>query len=723
MSTYLYRLARWCFRHRGITVAGWLVVLITAGAIASASGGRTSDDVTIPGTEAQHSVTVLQQKLPAAAGASTTVVFAVPRGDVGTAKNRTAIKASVARLGHVAQVTVASDPFATRTVSPDHRVALATVTYDVDATKVKPSTLDALGPAVASARAAGVQVEFEGGVYPKAAAGNTTEAIGLMVAFFVILMTFGSLLAAGLPLLSAVVGVVGSGFAITIAASLTDISSASTSVAGLLGLSCGIDYALFILARHRGHLLEGMDPEESAGRSAGTAGSSVVFAGLSVIIALCGLAVVGIPFLTAMGLAAAGTVAVALAISMTLLPALFGFLGHRAGRFNRFPLLRRAQSAARTAAHRPADLAGTRWSRWVIRRRWPVVIVGVITLGIMCIPISGMRFGLPSAGANPTSDTSRRAYDLTTEHFGPGYNAALTVVAQNTSAQPAARISGRIAALPGVESASVSTATHGIAVIDVVPTTGPDDPATTDLVHRIRDRRTALTASTGATILVGGLAATNIDVSAKLAGALPAFLLTIVVLALLLLTFAFRTILVPIKSIVGFLLSAGAAMGAQVAIFQWGWGASLIGVQKGPTLSFLPIILLGIMFGLSSDYEVFVVSRIKEHFTRTGDARDAAAAGAGASARVVTAAAVIMAIIFVSVLLADDPTTKAIGFAFAVGVLIDAFVVRLTLVPAVMAIAGSRIWHHPQWFARYVPDADIEGERLEERLRQASASR
>ncbi|MBO1767834.1 MMPL family transporter [Allobranchiibius sp. GilTou38] len=340
----------------------------------------------------------------------------------------------------------------------------------------------------------------------------------------------------------------------------------------------------------------------------------------------------------------------------------------------------------------------------------------------MCIPITGMRFGLPSAGANPTSDTSRRAYDLTTEHFGPGYNAALTVVAQNTSAQPAARISGRIAALPGVESASVSTATHGIAVIDVVPTTGPDDPATTDLVHRIRDRRTALTASTGATILVGGLAATNIDVSAKLAGALPVFLLTIVVLALLLLTFAFRTILVPLKSIVGFLLSAGAAMGAQVAISQWGWGASLIGVQKGPTLSFLPIILLGIMFGRSSDYEVFVVSRIKEHFTRTGDARGAAAAGAGASARVVTAAAVIMAIIFVSVLLADDPTTKAIGFAFAVGVLIDAFVVRLTLVPAVMAIAGSRIWHHPRWFAKYVPDADIEGERLEERLRQASAN-
>lgn len=717
MSTYLYRLARWCFRHRWVTVSGWVLVLVVAGTVAGITGGKTSDNVTIPGTEAQHAVSVLQSKLPAASGASTTVVFATPGADIAGAKYTSAIQASVKQLSKVSQVASATDPVATKTISPDRHVALATVTYTADATNVKTSTLDKLGPAVAQARSAGVQVEFGGGVYPKKAAGETTEVIGLLVALVVLLITFGSLLAAGMPLLTAIIGVVGTTFAITTVASLTDVSSASTSVASLLGLSCGIDYALFILSRHRAQLLQGLDPQESAGRAAGTAGSSVVFAGLSVIIALCGLAVVGIPFLTIMGLAAAGTVAVALLISMTLLPALFGFMGHRAGRFNRFPLFTRAKTAAHVAAHEQDKLGGSRWARWVVRRRWPVVIVGVITLGVMCIPITGMQLGLPGAGANPTSDTSRRAYDLTTQHFGTGYNATLTVVAQNATAKPAAQISAKVAKEPGVAASSVVVATNGIALISVVPTTGPDDEATTNLVHRIRNDRATLTASTGATLLVGGLAATNIDVSAKLADALPIFLITIIVLAFLLLTFAFRTILVPIKSIIGFLLSAGAALGAQVAIFQWGWGASLIGVDKGQTLSFLPIIMLGIMFGLSSDYEVFVLSRIKEHFTKTGDARQAAIVGTGQSARVVTAAALIMAAIFISVLLSDNPTTKAIGFAFAIGVLIDAFIVRLTLVPAVMAIIGSRIWYHPAWFSKYVPDADIEGEKLEEKLR------
>ena len=257
---------------------------------------------------------------------------------------------------------------------------------------------------------------------------------------------------------------------------------------------------------------------------------------------------------------------------------------------------------------------------------------------------------------------------------------------------------------------------YGVALINVVPTTGPNNPATTDLVHHIRDQRTTLEAGTGAHLLVGGLTATNIDVSAKLGGALPIFLFTVVALAFVLLTFAFRTIIVPIKSIIGFLLSAGAAFGAQVAVFQWGWGKSLLGIEPTQTLSFLPIILLAIMFGLSSDYEVFVVSRIKEQFTRTGDARRAVVLGTGQSARVVSAAALIMASIFVSFVFAPEPTIKEIGFSFAVGVLIDAFVVRLTLVPAAMAIIGARAWYHPGWFSRYVPDPDIEGERLDGKL-------
>lgn len=721
MSTYLYRLARWCFRKRWATLATWVVVVIAAVTVGTLSGGKTSNDVTIPGTEAQQAVTVLQSRLPAAAGGSTQVVFAATGADITSAKYQTAITSVVRKLATVAQVTNATDPFQTRAISPDKHVALTTVSYDAPATDVRTSTLDALGPAVQAARAAGVQVEFGGGVYPKASSSTSTEAIGLAVALVVLLITFGSLIAAGLPIITALFGVIISLMGVTALASVTNIASASTSVATLLGLSCGIDYALFIVSRYRTYLLEGYEPEEAAGRAAGTAGSSVVFAGLSVIIALCGMAVVGIPFLTVMGVAAAATVALALLVAMTLLPAALGIIGARAARFSRVPVLRRAEPAARTAATDPEKLAGTRWERWVVRRRVPVLVVGVLALGVLCIPVTRMDLGLTSPGSNPTSDTSRRAFDLTTAHFGPGYNATLTIVAEDvTQASQAQKISTAIGALPGVASSSVSVVTNGIALVSVVPTTGPTDSATADLVHRIRDDRASIESGTGATVLVGGLTATDIDVSAKLASALPIFLVTVALLAFVLLTFAFRTILVPIKSIIGYLLSTGSALGAEVALFQWGWGAHLFGVEKGQTLSFLPVILLAIMFGLSSDYEVFVVSRIKEQFTKGGDARRSVALGAGQSARAVSAAALIMVAIFVSVMFGNDPTLKAIGFSFAFGVFIDAFVVRLTLVPAAMAIIGARIWYHPRWYARWVPDPDIEGERLEGRLSGAT---
>ena len=718
MSTFLYRLARWCFRNRWATMSAWLVILVGAGVVASASGGKTNDAVTIPGTEAQQAISVLQAKLPAASGSSTQVVFATPNADITSSSYQTAITAAVKKAGAIGgQVTRATDPYQTKAISPDKHVALGSVFYDVAAADVTSGTLDAVDAAFSGARAAGVQVEFGGEVYPRAAPGVNSEAIGILVALLVLIITFGSFVAAGLPILTAVIGVGATTFAITALASVLNIATAATSVSSLLGLACGIDYALFILSRHRGYLLDGLEPYEATGRSAGTAGSSVVFAGLSVIIALCGLSVVGIPFLTTMGLAGAGTVFIALLISMTLVPAIFGFLGYRAGRFTRIPVLRRAEPAARTAMAAPEKLAGHRWASWVVRRRVPVLILGVIALGVLCIPITKMDLGLPGAESNPTSDTSRRAYDLTTEHFGPGYNGALTVVAENvTDPAKAAQISTAIAKLPGVQASSVSVVANDIAVISVVPTTGPNDQATTDLVHLIRSDRSELEASTGATLLVGGLVATNIDVSAKLLAALPIFLLTIIILAFLLLTFAFRTIIVPITSIIGFLLSAGAALGAQIAIFQWGWGAGLIGVEPTQTLSFLPVILIAIMFGLSSDYEVFVVSRIKEQFTKTGDARQSVIVGTGQSARVVTAAALIMVSIFVSVLLAPEPITKAIGFSFALGVAIDAFVVRLTLIPAVMAIIGARAWYHPNWYARYVPDPDIEGEMLDEKL-------
>src|SRR5260370_88062 len=437
------------------------------------------------------------------------------------------------------------------------------------------------------------------------------ELIGLIIAFGIMMPPVGALGAGGMPILGATIGVTPTLMGITAVASVLTIASASTTVALMLGLSCGIDYGLFILSRHRTNLLNGMTPEESVPLAMGTAGSSVVFAALTVIIALCGLTVVGIPFLTVMGLAAAASVTVALLIALTLLPALLGFAGPKVASFTRLPLL---------GAH-------------------------------------------------------------------------------------AERVARRSAADP-----------DGVARIKLIPEPGPGDAATARLVHTIREDRAAMEGQTGAHILVGGTTASNIDVSAKLSAALPIFLIVVVGLAFILLTFAFRTILVPIKSILGFLLSMAAALGAQVAMFQWCWGQHLFGITPSQTISFLPIIMLAIIFGLSSDYEVFVVSRIKEEYTKNGDARRAVQRGTGVSARVVTAAALIMFSIFVAFMFTNDPTIKAIGFSFAAGVFLDAFVVRLTLVPAVMAIVRSRLWYHPEWFARYIPDPDIEGQRLDREL-------
>ena len=723
MSVYLYRLARWCFRRRWAVLGTWLVAVIAIVVIAQASGGKTSNTFSIPGTESQQVVSVLQQKLPAASGGSTQVVFAVQDGSITDATNAAAIDKALAQLDKLPQVVAVTNPIQTKSISPDGKVALATVSYDVSAANVDASTVNDLEPAVAPAQQAGVEVEFSGAVFPQPASGGDSEVIGILVALLVLVLTFGSLLAGGMPIVTALVGVLMSMMGLTALSAVVQIASASTAVSTMLGLSCGIDYALFILSRHRAYLVEGLEPEEAAGRAAGTAGSSVVFAGLSVIIALCGLAVVGIPFLTVMGLAAAGTVLIALLIALTLLPAVLGFAGRRTARFSRIPGLRHTQKATVTSVTDPAKLTGTRYTAWVVRHRIPVLIGGVLMLLALALPALHLELGIPGASSEPTSQTDRRAYDLTTEHYGPGYNGALTILDQNvTSRAEAQKVAAALGDQPGVAGSTVSTVTNGIALITVVPSTGPNDQATTDLVNHIRADRTQFEAGTGTKILVGGTTATNIDVSSKLGSALPIFLITIVGLAFLLLTFAFRTILVPIKSILGFLLSAAAALGAQVAVFQWGWFKNVFDIEPSQTLSFLPIILLAVLFGLSSDYEVFVVSRIKEHYTKTGNAREAVILGAGRSTRVVTAAALIMTAVFASFIFTDNPTTKAIGFSFAIGVLLDAFVVRLTLVPALMAIVGERIWYHPKWYAKHVPDPDIEGEKLAEKLADASTA-
>ncbi len=722
MSNYLYRLARFAFRRRRLVLAVWLAAAIAAIALAQASGGKTNDTFTIPGTEAQNAAAVLSARLPAFSGGQTTIVFATTNGTakVTDPAAEAAIESAMAKLKSIPQVSAVTNPFQSRLVSPGGKIALGQVQWSAKAAAVKDSSLNAVKAAMKPVQAGGVQVEYNGSVYPgwRTVISEVPELIGLIIAFVILMITFGAFAAAGMPILGAIIGVVTTLMGITAVASVLTIASASTTVALMLGLSCGIDYGLFILSRHRTNLLNGMTPEESVPLAMGTAGSSVVFAALTVIIALCGLTVVGIPFLTVMGLAAAASVTVALLIALTLLPAMLGFAGTKVAKFTRLPLLgARAGRVARRSAADPDSSAGAGWARFVVRRRVPVLIGGIALLGVLAIPAASIHLGLPSGASQSKDNTQRKAYDLTTEGFGAGYNGPLLIVAQGVHGPSDTRqIAGALTKLPDVAQVTPLAAQNGISLIRLIPRSGPNDPATASLVHTLRDHRAAIEGQTGAHILVGGTTASNIDVSSKLSSALPIFLIVVVGLAFILLTFAFRTILVPIKSILGFLLSMAAALGAQVAMFQWGWGEHIFGITPSETISFLPIIMLAIIFGLSSDYEVFVVSRIKEEYTRNGDARRAVQRGLGLSARVVTAAALIMFSIFVAFMFTKDPTIKAIGFSFAAGVFLDAFVVRLTLVPAVMAIIRSKLWYHPEWFARYIPDPDIEGQRLDDKL-------
>jgi putative drug exporter of the RND superfamily len=722
VSIYLYRLAHLAFRRRRIVLALWLLAAIGAIVVAQASGGKTNDNFTIPGTEAQNASDVLSAKLPAFSGGQSTVVFATH----GTAKVtdpaiESVIQAAMAKLKTVPQVSTSTDPYQSKLVSASGQIALGQVQWTAKPTDVKNANLDVMNDDLKPVKAAGVEVEYSGSVYPdwNKPISELPELIGLVIAFIILMITFGALAAAGMPIIGAIIGVVTTLMGITAVASVVTIASASTTVALMLGLSCGIDYGLFILSRHRTNLLNGVDVEESAATAVGTAGGSVVFAALTVIIALCGLTVTGIPFLRVMGLAAACSVFIALLIALTLLPAMLGFAGRKVEKFTRLPVLgARAERVARRSAADPDSPTGAAWARFVVRNRIAVLVGVIVILGVLALPATKVNLGLPSGASQSKDNTLRKAYDLTTEGFGPGFNGALLIVAENvTSPNQTAQIVTTLTKEPGVVSVTPLVAENNTSLIRVIPKFGPSDTATADLVHSLRNNRSAIEGNTGAHILIGGTTASNIDVSAKLADALPTFLIVVVGLAFILLTFAFRTILVPIKSILGFLLSIAAALGAQVAIFQWGWGEHIFGITPTETISFLPIIMLAIIFGLSSDYEVFVVSRIKEEFTkRGGDGRQSVQRGTSLSARVVTAAALIMFSIFVAFMFTDDPTIKAIGFSFAVGVFLDAFLVRLTLVPAVMAIVGARIWYHPKWFTKYVPDPDLEGERLEQRL-------
>ncbi|GAA3099602.1 MMPL family transporter [Streptomyces rectiviolaceus] len=728
MATFLYKLGRLAFRRRHFVALIWVALLTLAGVGAASAPTAASSSFSIPGTEAQKAFDLLEERVPEASadGASARVVFKAPDGEkVTDPANKAEIQKTVAALKSGSdEVARADNPFQAKTVSKDGSTAYASVSYKVTSMELTDESRDALEKTTDQARESGLTVEVGGDALQAMPETGATEIIGIAVAAVVLVITFGSLIAAGLPLLTALIGVGIGVSSITALASALDLGTTTSTLAMMIGLAVGIDYALFIVSRYRGELADGRDREDAAGRAVGTAGSAVVFAGLTVVIALVGLAVVNIPMLTKMGFAAAGTVVIAVLIALTLIPALLGYAGKKVkptGEKSKVLGGGRKKAAAAGAAGEKAakDNLGTRWARFVVRRPLAVLLIGVIGLGAAALPVSSLELGLPDDGAQPTSTTQRKAYDLVSDGFGPGFNGPLMTVAdlEGTDDPKAAagEITKTISGLDDVLSVAppMINKAGDTAIISVVPSSKPSGIETENLVHSIRDAGGEIKSDTGASVMVTGTTAMNIDVSEKLNDALLPYLALVVGLAFLLLIVVFRSVLVPLKAALGFLLSVLAALGAVVAVFQWGWLGSLFGVeQTGPIMSMMPIFMVGVVFGLAMDYEVFLVTRMREAYVHGERPGQAIVTGFRHGARVVSAAAVIMMAVFAGFIGSSEQMVKMIGFGLAIAVFFDAFIVRMALVPAVLALLGKKAWWLPRWLDRALPNVDVEGEGL-----------
>ena len=727
MATFLYKLGRLAFRRRHFVALIWVALLTLAGVGAASAPAAGTTSFSIPGTEAQKAFDLLEQRFPGASadGATGRIVFKAPEGQKMTdADNKATVEKTVKQLGDGSEVVSVTDPFTTNAVSKDGSVAYTSVKYELPGMELADSTKDALEKAGDEARATGLTVDVGGDALQAASEpGAVGEIIGLAIAAVVLVVTLGSMVAAGLPLLTAIIGVGIGVSTITALAKALDLGDTTSTLALMIGLAVGIDYALFIVSRYRSELAEGRDREDAAGRATGTAGSAVVFAGLTVVIALAGLAVVNVPMLTKMGLAAAGTVVVAVLIALTMIPALLGYAGRKVQPAGQKKSKKKSKESepskddASEVAARPN--MGARWASFVIRRPVAVLLFGVVGLGAIAVPATQLELGLPDDGSQPTSTTQRRAYDLLSEGFGPGFNGPLMVVYDAAgSADPKADATALTDRIKGIDDVvSVSPAQFNkagdTATITVIPDSKPSSVQTEDLVHAIRAEGADVKADTGANVLVTGTTAMNIDFSQKLNDALIPYLGLVVGLAFLLLIVVFRSILVPLKAALGFLLSVLAALGAVVAVFQWGWLGGLIGVEEtGPIMSMMPIFMVGVVFGLAMDYEVFLVTRMREAYVHGESPTEAVVTGFKHSARVVAAAAVIMMAVFGGFISSTESMIKMIGFGLAIAVFFDAFVVRMAIVPAVLALLGKKAWWLPKWLDRALPNVDVEGEGL-----------
>ncbi|WP_051165220.1 MMPL family transporter [Nocardia testacea] len=713
MSTLLYRIGRFGFRARRLVVLLWVLVVAVLGVGAATLASPSATSFSLPGTQSQEAFDLLAERFAEMPldGGSAQIVFVAEHGSVTDPALRRQITAVVDRAAGAAEVAAVRNPLDSGLISADRRIAVAEVTYAVSFEAVRDSSRQELMDLVERSGSADLRVAVGGDVM-ELMPDVSKELVGLLIAAVVLVITLGSLAAAGMSLVTGLTGVAVGLLGILTATAFLDLGVTTPILALMLGLAVGIDYALFIVSRYTHELTRTPDPEEAIGRAVGTAGSAVLFAGLTVVIALLGLGVVGIGLLTEMGVAAAVTVVVAVLVALTLLPALLGFAGRRVLRRGR----RSAESAPPAASGRRT--LAQRWATLTTRRPVATLIVAFLGLGVLTVPALDLRLGVPDQGTYPEHSTQRQAYDAVAEGFGPGFNGPLLVVADLTGAPQPGDAARRVhAALAGTEGVAMAAPPEfnpagDTAIIGVVPRSGPDSEETEQLVQRLRGGVAESVTGYGARIAVTGTAAVIIDFSDRMADALWIYLLVVVGLSFLLLMTVFRSLVVPLKATVGFLLSVAATFGVLVATFQWGH-LEWLGIRDTDVVvSMLPIFIIGVVFGLAMDYEVFLVTRMREEYVHGAPAVSAVRAGFGHGARVVSAAAIIMVSVFAGFATGEASDIVQIGVALAAAVAVDAFVVRMTVVPAVLALVGDKAWWLPRWLDRILPNLDVEGEKL-----------
>lgn len=727
MSVVLYRLGGFLGRNAVLVVVGWCLVLGAVVGLAGMLGDDYDDSFSIPGTESQQGQDIVLDRFDQS-GTTASIVFTATSGKITGSAHAENVKSVTDAISAVPGVSM-SNPLGPppgqkeATLSADGRSTLGTALFD----DVVPSekTLEEVQRAGRPPTGSGLTTSVGGDAYKATdAPSKIPELIGLLISFVILAVTFGSLLAAGMPIVSALIGVLVTIGSLVVISNVVTVNSSSPNLAEMLGLAVGIDYALFLLSRYRRQLLEPeITPVVAMSRAMATAGSAVVFAGATVIIALTGLAVARIPVLTVMGLGAAAAVAIAVLVALTLVPSIALLLGERLRPKPRRPRRPRGRKKAETPV-KGRVLLRTRWVHLVTAR--PVLTIAAVVglLLVAAIPATRLELALPDNSSAPLNTPQRQTYDAITDAFGEGYNAPLTVTAGViTSDDPTGTVNDLadgIAELSGVVAVPQATPNESgdTALVQVIPPAGQTATATADLVNELRANSSDLEEQYGVTdMLVTGPTAINIDVSDRLAGALLPFAAIVIGLSLLLLMIVFRSVAVPLKATLGYLLSVGAALGLVVVAFQWGWlGGLMPGVTVGPIVSFLPIFLMGVLFGLAMDYEMFLVSAMREEYVRTGDPRDAIYSGFRSSAAVVTAAALIMTSVFTAFVPDGSNTIKPIAFGLAVGVFIDAFLVRMTLVPAVLMLLGRRAWWLPAWLDARIPSVDVEGAAMHRKI-------